>query len=99
VLRKTVLAIGCALTGAGLVASIAVGASMLPLVILPGLLVIVLLCERFLYKPILDVPPGAGWQRTPERFQDPKSGRIIVVFYNPRTGERRYVAETSETGG
>jgi len=94
VLRKTILATGCVLTAAGLVGSVAVGASMLPLAVLPGLLVIVLLCERFLYKLVLDVPPGVGWQRTQERFRDPKSGRVIVVFYNPRTGERRYVAET-----
>ena len=67
---------------------------MLPLVVLPALLVIGLLCERFLYKPILDAPPGADWQRTQERFVDPKSDRVIVVFYNARTGQRRYVAET-----
>ncbi len=98
-LRKTLLTIGCVLIAAGLVGSLAAGPGMLPLVVLPALLVIGLLCERFLYKPILDTPPGAGWQRTQERFRDPKSDRVVVVFYNPRTGERRYVAETPASDG
>jgi hypothetical protein len=99
VLRKALLTIGCVLIAAGLVASLAAGPAMLPLVVFPALLVIGLLCERFLYKPILEAPPGAGWQRTQERFRDPKSDRVVVVFYNPRTGERTYVAEASVIDG
>jgi hypothetical protein len=98
VLRKTLLTIGWVLIAAGLAGSLVIGRGMLPLVVLPALLVIGVLCERFLYKPILNTPPGAGWQRTQERFRDPKSDRV-VVFYNPRTGERRYVAEPSVTDG
>jgi hypothetical protein len=99
VLRKTVLTICGILIAAGLIASRVCGPGMLPLVVLPSLLVIGLLCERFLYKPILDVPPGTGWERTQERFRDPKSNRVVVVYYNARTGERRYVAETPVGGG
>lgn len=33
---------------------------------------------------------GADWQPTAERFVDPESGRTMQVFFNPRTGERRY---------
>jgi hypothetical protein len=98
VLRKTVLTICYVLIAAGLVGALVAGLGMLPLAVLPALLVIGLLCERFLYKPILDVPPGVGWQRTQERFRDPKTDRVVVVFYNPKTGERRYVAETPVDG-
>lgn len=64
-----------------------------PLTIVPAILVAGLLCERYLYKPIRSDVPGAGWERTAERFVDPGSGRTVVVFHNPRTGERRYVAD------
>ena len=39
--------------------------------------------------------PEEGWQQTDERFIDPESGQPVQVFYNPRTGERRYVAANS----
>jgi hypothetical protein len=65
----------------------------LPAAIAPGLLLLALLFERFVYKPIRSEAPGAGWNRTDEQFIDPPSGRHVVVYYNPRTGERRYVAE------
>jgi hypothetical protein len=53
----------------------------------------VLLFERYVYKPIRPDAPGPEWDKTPERFEDPRSGRPVVVYYNPRTGERRYVAD------
>jgi hypothetical protein len=39
--------------------------------------------------------PGPGWDRTAEKFADPRTGQTVIVYYNPRTGERRYVAETN----
>jgi hypothetical protein len=65
----------------------------LPIAIAPALLLFGLLFERFIYKPIRSDKPGPGWDRTPERFVDPRSGQNVVVYYNKRTGERRYVAE------
>jgi hypothetical protein len=57
-------------------------------------LLVLLLGERGRYRPPLS---GAsdGWQRTAERFQDPTTGQWVVVEYNPRTGERRYIQETT----
>ncbi len=49
------------------------------------------LFERRRYKPILDAPPGPGWVATRERFVDEQSGATVVVWYNPRTGQRTYV--------
>ena len=62
---------------------------------LPLILLLCLLFERYIYKPIRPEPPGPGWRKTPERFVDPRSGQTVVVYYNPRTGERRYVADTN----
>ena len=54
-------------------------------------------------SPTLDVGPGGGetvdapvearFRPTPEAFIDPTTGRRMRVLVDPRTGERRYVAE------
>ena len=36
-------------------------------------------------------PAGRGWQETAERFLDPATGRMVVVWFDPANGERRYV--------
>jgi hypothetical protein len=50
------------------------------------------LFERGRYKPNSPDRPGADWIATDERFLDPESGEIVTVFYQPQTGERRYVS-------
>ena len=54
------------------------------------------LFERWRYRRI-ESPPNGQWQRTDERFIDPSSGEPVEVMFDPRTGERRYVA--AEPGG
>lgn len=59
----------------------------------PGLvLLLALVVERWRYNRVTARPPGAGWVATNERFVDPESGKLVTVFYQPATGERRYVA-------
>jgi hypothetical protein len=59
----------------------------------PGsILLFALLVEHWQYKPLSTARPGGDWVPTDERFADPASGRLVTVFYNPSTGERRYVA-------
>ncbi|MBS0473177.1 MAG: hypothetical protein JSR60_19060 [Proteobacteria bacterium] len=58
-----------------------------------ALLVLGILCERVIYKPIEAATPGAGWQRTSERFIDDETGRTVTVFVEPKTGERAYVQD------
>ena len=48
--------------------------------------------ERVRYKPLDTMLPGSGWEATSERFIDPETGAHVRVWFNPRTGERRYVA-------
>jgi hypothetical protein len=92
VFRAVLLVIGMVLLIAASVAAIA-GWPTIPLVVPGAVLVPGLLFERYVYKPIRTASPGAGWERTAERFADPRSSRNVTVYFNPRTGERRYVAE------
>ena len=58
------------------------------------ILIIALVCERWRYRN-LGNPVSGNWQRTGERFEDPETGQIVEVLYNPDTGERRYAAVSS----
>jgi len=51
--------------------------------------VIGILCERR-YRDDKQQPQGP-WQATGERFVDPTSGKDVEVYYDPKSGERRYV--------
>jgi hypothetical protein len=53
------------------------------------ILLVALLCERWRYRRI-EHPPAGNWQRTSERFEDPETGQIVEVLYDPTSGERRY---------
>jgi hypothetical protein len=52
------------------------------------------LFERWRYRGV-EQPPGGQWQKTGEQFLDPSTGDPIEVMFDPRTGERRYVAAAS----
>jgi hypothetical protein len=92
VLRAVVLGAGAALFGGGIwlyrAAAPAVGLRLL----IPGaVLIAALLIERWRYRCIADDRPGPGWVDTGERFIDPETAKLVTVFYQPSTGERRYV--------
>jgi hypothetical protein len=57
-----------------------------------AVLLVGLLIERWRYKRLSTVPPGSDWQRTDERFVDPETGKLVTVYFQPTTGERRYIA-------
>ena len=58
----------------------------------PGLLLLFgLVVEPWRYKRLSSRRPGPDWVPTNERFVDPESGNLVTVFYQPSTGERRYV--------
>ena len=88
-LRRALLLLGVVLLATPLVGSTMAIAP----AILGAVLVVALLVERYVYKPISDVPPGPGWDKTAERFADLRTGRSVVVYFNSKTGQRRYVAE------
>lgn len=47
--------------------------------------------ERVRYGAVQRAPSGGGWQETSERFIDDATGKPVSVWFDPRTGERRYV--------
>jgi hypothetical protein len=91
-MRAIAFIISAILLAAALLAAF-YGAHTLPLALAPSLLLLGLMFERYVYKPIRPQPPGPGWDQTQERFANPRPGQNVVVDYNPRTGDRRCVAE------
>jgi hypothetical protein len=94
-LRSVVIAAGAILAcvGTGLIASGVHAAGWQMLVI--GVIVLIgTLFERWRYRH-LEEPPADHWQRTGEQFIDPSTGDPVEVMFDPRTGERRYVAGKS----
>jgi hypothetical protein len=92
VLRAAVLLFGIVLLFGG---AIAVGNAAIPgwwALGLGGLLVVGVLAERVIYKPLVPRAPP-GWQRTGERFIDDATGKVVEVFYDPKSGQRQYVQQ------
>ena len=48
-----------------------------------------ILFERSGYRSKVNREQGQ-WQPTGERFNDPTTGQVVEVYYNPQTGERDY---------
>jgi hypothetical protein len=94
VLRALVLLFAIVLVGAGvslLVCGVfAPGSYALGL---GGLLVVGTAFERWRYRAN-DTRPANGWEPTGERFEDPETGKPVQVYYNPQSGERRYVSDS-----
>jgi len=66
-----------------------------PLVVWTGVMLGGILFERGRYGAARARPIGTGWRKTPERFIDSTSGRVMTVWFNATTGERRYVEADS----
>jgi hypothetical protein len=64
-----------------------------PMLCVAALFVAGTLFERFHYRGSETV--DGDWQPTAEKFIDEESGRPVTVWFNPKTGARRYV-EASE---
>ena len=95
-LRNVVIAVSAILTcvGIGLIAS-GVHTPGWQALALGVIVLIGTLFERWRYRRIEAPPPKGDWQRTDERFIDPSTGDAVEVMFDPRTGERRYVAGES----
>jgi len=94
-MRPVLLGIGVFLLAAAIVAALA--GCPVPLVAWLAVAGLVLTAgivfERGRYKPAAPDRPGPDWVATDERFVDPASGETVTVFYQPTTGERRYVRQ------
>ena len=92
-LRTSLLVFGAAVALAGLILLVSGLPGGAQAIGLGGLIVLGIVFERWRYRPT-EAQPGAGWQPTGERFEDPQTGKIVQVFYDPRSGERRYVSDS-----
>jgi hypothetical protein len=64
-----------------------------PLLVFPALLLAAIIFERVHYRGNATDAAAGDWRPTGERFLDEASGKPVVVWFNPTTGERRYVEE------
>lgn len=88
-LRRALMAVGALLAAGGL--ALAVSGHRAPgsnLLLTGAVLLLALVFERWRYR---SAAKGGRWTRTSERFEDPESGQIIEVQFDPATGQRRYV--------
>ena len=92
-MRTVVLAIAGTLLAITALLTLTVGLQLLPPTIILAVITAGLAFERQRYKANHPDRPGPGWTRTAERFTDPATGDTVRVYFNPATGERRYVAE------
>jgi hypothetical protein len=97
------LRIGLIIIGSVMLLCAALGANagwplkaVIPLALGGAILAGGVLIERWRYQRLADGRPSREWQATSERFVDPESGQLVTVFFNPATGERRYVAEKKQ---
>jgi hypothetical protein len=74
------------------------GAPAWNLIAMGAVLGLALVFERWRYRGS-DVLGASGWHRTEERFEDPESGQIMEVLYDPATGQRRYVKASDAPSG
>ena len=94
-MRTVVITVAAILTcvGVGLIAC-GVYAPGWQALVIGAIVLIGTLFERWRYRRIEKASNG-HWQRTDEQFIDPTSGEPVEVMFDPRTGERRYVAGKS----
>lgn len=88
---RTLVAIGGWLFLGIAVIGVAFEPSAWPMLLMAALIVAGTAYERVHYRGGDLAATGGRWTETPECFHDEESGRIVTVWYNPVTGERRYV--------
>jgi hypothetical protein len=89
-LRRLVM-IAAALWFAAAVAMALWDATSWPMLVMAALFLFGTVFERFYYRGAEASPDAPGWRPTAERFLDEETGRLVTVWFNPGTGERRYV--------
>jgi hypothetical protein len=88
--RSWAITAGVLLLVAGL--ALWVGTGTIGLLIVGAVVLLTALLERS-YGSLVRRPTEGDWRPTDERFVDPESGKLVTVWFNPSTGERRYVTE------
>ena len=97
-LRRVIIAYGVlCIIGAAILLVAHVTIALVIYLAINGLIIVGgILFERSSYRSNADRTQGK-WQPTGERFNDPTSGQIVEVYYNPQTGERDYRDSNPQT--
>jgi hypothetical protein len=88
---RTVVLVIAIIAFAGALSGTLVDVGVWPSLLVTVVLLIGILFERVRYGAAQRRPDGGAWQETTERFIDDESGRPVTVWFDPATGERRYV--------
>jgi hypothetical protein len=91
--RRLGFAAGGLLSACG-IAWIAAGGG--PVLLIIGVIAAISAAFEPIYGRALGRPPEGEWRPTDEKFVDPESGRLVTVWFDPKTGERRYVNDGHE---
>jgi hypothetical protein len=97
-LRAVVLCLGAIAVAAGALLLGTGARAGIDLIVIGGIILLGTLFERWRYRQA-PPPPGARWERTAERFVDPTTGDTLEVYYDPASGERRYLREGESAAG
>ena len=90
-LRRVLIAYGVlCLIGAVILLAAHVTTALVIYLAINGLVIAgAIIFERTGYRSNAETTQGK-WQPTGERFNDPTTGQVVEVYYNPQTGERDY---------
>jgi hypothetical protein len=61
--------------------------------LIAAVVVIVTAALEPIYGQAVGRPSGTNWRSTDEKFIDPETGKLVTVWFDPRTGDRRYVSD------
>jgi hypothetical protein len=64
-----------------------------PVLLIIGILMLVTALLERTYGNLAGRPLGDNWRPTDEKFVDPESGRLVTVWFDPATGDRKYVSD------
>lgn len=64
-----------------------------PFLLIFAVIVILTALVEPIYGRAVGRPSGGDWRPTDERFVDPETGKLVTVWFDPRTGDRRYVSD------
>lgn len=64
-----------------------------PVLLIMGVVAAVTALAEPIYGKANGRPTGSNWRATDERFIDPETSKTVTVWFDPATGERRYVAD------
>lgn len=68
-----------------------------PIILILGIVMLITAILEPVYGRPSGRPAGRSWRPTDERFIDPDTGKLVTVWFDPSSGERRYVEETEGT--